>query len=76
MFFFYFPDCLEFLSEIADNGLTLAANSYFNFDIERFLSRYILTPAKRKQTLQFAFAPQSPSTHHQMLAMIHFKDDK
>ncbi|EYC37874.1 hypothetical protein Y032_0760g2123 [Ancylostoma ceylanicum] len=60
----------------ADNGLTLAGNAYFTFDMDRFLSRYILTPTKRTQTLQFAFAPQSPSTQHQILATIHFKDDR
>ncbi|VDM71175.1 unnamed protein product, partial [Strongylus vulgaris] len=27
-----------------DNGLNLAANSQFTFDIDRYLSRYILTP--------------------------------
>ncbi|KAK6731044.1 hypothetical protein RB195_007484 [Necator americanus] len=59
-----------------DNGLILAANSYFTFDMDRFLSRYILSPMKRTQTLQFAFAPSSPSTHHQILATVQFKDER
>ncbi|KHJ81914.1 hypothetical protein OESDEN_18397, partial [Oesophagostomum dentatum] len=29
-----------------DDGLKLAASSYFTFDIDRFLSRYIMTPTK------------------------------
>ncbi|VDN21439.1 unnamed protein product [Cylicostephanus goldi] len=63
-------------SAITDNGFTIYATAYFTFDIDRFLSRYILTPAKTTQTLQFAFAPLSPSTHHQHLATIYFKDER
>ncbi|CAJ0595321.1 unnamed protein product, partial [Cylicocyclus nassatus] len=59
-----------------DNGFTIYGTAYFTFDIDRFLSRYILTPTKKTQTLQFAFAPLSPSTHHQHLATIYFKDER
>ncbi|KAJ1361487.1 hypothetical protein KIN20_020746 [Parelaphostrongylus tenuis] len=60
-----------------DEGLVFAANSYFLFDMGRFLSRFILTPQKRvTQTVQFAFAPASPSTSHQLLASVLFNDER
>ncbi|KAK6046475.1 EGF-like domain protein [Cooperia oncophora] len=59
-----------------DEGLTLASDAHFTFDVGRFLSRYILTPQKLTQKLQFAFAPASPSTTHQTLATVLFNDER
>uniref|UniRef100_A0A158PBQ7 EGF-like domain-containing protein n=1 Tax=Angiostrongylus cantonensis TaxID=6313 RepID=A0A158PBQ7_ANGCA len=60
-----------------DEGLLLTASSYFLFDMERVLSRFILIPQKRvTQTMQFAFAPTSPSTNHQQLASVVFNDER
>nr|CDJ92617.1 Laminin G and EGF domain containing protein [Haemonchus contortus] len=59
-----------------DEGLTFDSNAHFTFDIGRFLSRYILTPQKLTQKLQFAFAPKSPSTTHQTLATVSFADNR
>ncbi|VDO23561.1 unnamed protein product, partial [Haemonchus placei] len=59
-----------------DEGLTFDSNAHFTFDIGRFLSRYILTPQKLTQKLQFAFAPTSPSQTHQTLATVLFNDKR
>ncbi|VDL69777.1 unnamed protein product [Nippostrongylus brasiliensis] len=59
-----------------EKGITLASNAYLTFDNRGFLSRYILPPQKRTQTLQFAFAPSAPSTAHQILASVLFNDGR
>ncbi|WKX92397.1 hypothetical protein Q1695_010433 [Nippostrongylus brasiliensis] len=64
------PDCT------VDEGIILASNAYLTFDNRGFLSRYILPPQKRTQTLQFAFAPSVPSTSHQFLANVLFNDGR
>lgn len=67
--------CISQVSS-SDEGLILASNAYFTFDVGRFLSRYILAPQKLTQTLQFAFSPTAPSMAHQLIASVLFSDDR